>query len=64
MSDLSFRDINQEVLRSLEFPSRPYLAVLAFLACAIGWGVICFYYQVQTGMGVTELDVPEFVPRG
>ena len=58
MSDLTFRDINQEVLRSLEFPSRRYLAVLGFLLCGMAWGGYCWRYQIMTGMGVTGLGLP------
>jgi molybdopterin-containing oxidoreductase family membrane subunit len=53
-----FRQINQEVLQSLAFPTRRYLGLLGVLACFIGWGAVCFYYQVQTGMGVTGLNLP------
>jgi molybdopterin-containing oxidoreductase family membrane subunit len=58
MPDLTYREINQEVLQSLSPPARWYWGLLAFLAIGMGWGLFCWYYQIETGMGVTGLTIP------
>jgi molybdopterin-containing oxidoreductase family membrane subunit len=58
MSELRYREINREVLQSLSFPTRRYLAVLALLGAGMVWGGICWYYQTQKGMAVTGLALP------
>jgi molybdopterin-containing oxidoreductase family membrane subunit len=57
MEQLPYRQVNDEVLQALAFPSRRYLGLLLVLAGGIGWLGLCFGYQVFTGMGVTGLNL-------
>jgi Ni/Fe-hydrogenase subunit HybB-like protein len=58
MESVGYREVQQEIVRGLGFPSRGYLAVLVVLAAGVGAGVLAFGYQVTRGMGVTGLAVP------
>ena len=53
MADLTYREINQEVLQSLSPPSRGYWGLLADCFVGVVWGGLCWFYQTQLGMGVT-----------
>ena len=58
MENLSFREVNQEILRTLSPPPRRYylvlgLLVLGMLTAATVWG-----YQIVVGLGVTGLLHP------
>ncbi|GFO54048.1 hypothetical protein GMSM_10550 [Geomonas sp. Red276] len=58
MADLGYGEINDDVLQAMQKPGIPYFLALAFLAAIIGWGALCWTYQVQFGMGVTGLNRP------
>jgi Ni/Fe-hydrogenase subunit HybB-like protein len=56
--DLTYAEVNEQVLEPLQTPSRLYFVVMAFLAAGILWALSCWIYQVKTGMGVTGLSIP------
>jgi len=39
-------------------PGKFYFLVILFLMMVIGWGVICWIYQVKTGMGAAGINHP------
>lgn len=58
MSDLTFNEINDDVLGPLRTPRRAYFIVIAILVAGISWALVAWIYQVRTGMGVTGLSIP------
>jgi Ni/Fe-hydrogenase subunit HybB-like protein len=56
MAATPYRQVHEDILQGLSFPSRPYLALLALLAAGAGWALICFLHQTLSGMGVTGLN--------
>ncbi len=53
-----FRDINRDILRTLEKPSIGYLVLLAGILAGVGVLGFCFATQVRYGMGVAGLNHP------
>ena len=49
---MTFRKINEDILRTLGPPSRMYLANLGLILAVLALGVYAFSYQVRTGLGV------------
>ncbi len=58
MREFTYRQVNEDVLRTLALPSWRYLAVLGLLALGVAWGLACWSYQIAVGMGVTGLNSP------
>ena len=58
MADLSYEEINDDVLGAMGRPRAPYFVALAFLAALTGWAALCWVYQIQLGMGVSGLNRP------
>jgi Ni/Fe-hydrogenase subunit HybB-like protein len=58
MPNLSYSDINNEVLRTLFRPGRLYWCVLSIFFLGVVAMVLCFAYQVSGGLGVTGLMHP------
>jgi len=58
MTATPYREVHEDILQAVRFPSRRYLGLLALLAGGMGWAALCFGYQVMTGMGVTGLNLP------
>jgi Ni/Fe-hydrogenase subunit HybB-like protein len=56
--ELKYGEINDDALSALQKPGFPYFFALATLAALLGWGAVCWLYQVQFGMGVTGLNRP------
>jgi Ni/Fe-hydrogenase subunit HybB-like protein len=52
MQDLSYRDINKEVLRTLFRPGRVYYSMLAISFLGVLAMAACFAYQINRGLGV------------
>ena len=57
-SSQKMREIDDQVVRSLERPSRGYIAVVAFFALLAVAGVIAYMFQYYIGMGVTGICIP------
>lgn len=53
-----FRDINRDILRTLEKPSIGYLVLLTGILAGVGVLGFCFATQVRYGMGVAGLNHP------
>jgi len=58
MENLSFRDVNREILRTLSPAPRHYYLIVGLLFLGILWGATCWAYQILTGLGVTGLLHP------
>ena len=55
---MSFRKINDDILRTMGPASRTYRAGLGLALTVLGLAVYAFYHQVQTGLGVAGYDPP------
>lgn len=60
MRDLSYNDVNKDVLRPLFTPDLAYLAVLALTLIVLGLGGACWAYQLVYGLGVAGYHPPVF----
>jgi molybdopterin-containing oxidoreductase family membrane subunit len=58
MSDLTYRDMNDDILGPLKRPGRAYFVTLAVFLAGIGCALAAWLYQVHTGMGITGLNHP------
>ena len=58
MEDLSYSDINHEVMRGMAPPGRVYLFFLASCFLGIVYGALCWAYQIATGLGVEGIKHP------
>jgi Ni/Fe-hydrogenase subunit HybB-like protein len=54
----SYREVDQAVLRTLEFPGLKYWAWIGFLLLCVIWGALCWTRQIYEGLGVTGLRQP------
>ena len=55
---MSFRRINDDILRGLEAPGLAYFAGVGLALAALLWGLYAFWYQVQVGLGVAGYQPP------
>jgi molybdopterin-containing oxidoreductase family membrane subunit len=55
---MSFREINDDILRTLSAPSRLYVASVVVLIAVLGWAGVALAYQYQTGLGVAGYRPP------
>ncbi len=53
-----FKDINRDILRTLERPSLGYFLMVLVIIGGVGVGGLCFSIQLQQGMGVAGLNHP------
>lgn len=60
MRDLSYNDVNKDVLRPLFTPDLAYLAVLTLTLIVLGLGGACWAYQLVYGLGVAGYHPPVF----
>ena len=60
MKDLSYSDVNKDVLRPLFTADFSYLAVLATTLLVLGVGGMCWVYQLVYGLGVAGYHPPVF----
>jgi len=60
MKDLSYNDVNKDVLRPLFTADFSYLAVLATTLLVLGAGGLCWVYQLVYGLGVAGYHPPVF----
>ncbi len=58
MEKLSFAEIDQTVLNSLEPPGRTYWTIVALLFAGVLLGAACWAYQIVTGIGVGGQNNP------
>lgn len=54
----SYRQINEDILRTLDTPAPAYFASLGLLLAVLGFGVYAFTQQWQTGLGVAGYEHP------
>ncbi len=55
---LSFRDIDETVLKTLSPPDRGYWMLVAVLLAGVLAGAACWVYQIFTGIGVGGQNIP------
>jgi molybdopterin-containing oxidoreductase family membrane subunit len=58
VAQLSYQEVNEEVLKTLSPPSPRYWLLIAGLLAVIGAGALAFLYQTLRGMGVAGLNSP------
>lgn len=58
MQPLTFRQVDRDILRTMEPPGRLYYGLLALVLAVILWGVYAWWYQIQTGLAVAGLNNP------
>ena len=58
MTQLSYSQIDNDVLEALRRPRWYYFAVLTVLGGLIAWFMACWIYQVHAGMGVAGINSP------
>jgi Ni/Fe-hydrogenase subunit HybB-like protein len=58
MTELTYRDIHEDVLAGTAPPGRLYRGIMVGLAAGIAWAGLCWLYQVKRGMGVAGLNQP------
>jgi Ni/Fe-hydrogenase subunit HybB-like protein len=58
MESLSYKEINQEVLRTLSPPKKVYYLLVGICLTGILFGASCWAYQILTGMGAAGLMHP------
>ena len=56
--ELSYKQINRDLLRTMEPAGRLYYAVLGVDLVVLLWGIFAWVYQIKTGLGVTGLNNP------
>jgi molybdopterin-containing oxidoreductase family membrane subunit len=55
---LTYNKVNQDVLRMIEPPTRAWLILFVCDLLVLGFGLMCFAYQVRTGLGVAGYTRP------
>jgi len=53
-----YKDLNRDILRTLEKPSLTYLALVGFTVAGVLFATGCWLYQIVEGMGVAGLNHP------
>ncbi|MFQ5458061.1 MAG: hypothetical protein ACE5FC_06385, partial [Myxococcota bacterium] len=53
-----FRDINRDILATLDRPGKAYYALLAFVMSLVGLGAFAFTWQTYWGLGVAGYAPP------
>ena len=57
-SNVTFNEIDQTVLKTLESPSRFYWLSIVLLFCGVLIGAACWLYQILIGIGVGGQNNP------
>ncbi len=60
MKDLTYKDVNDDVLRPLFTPDLAYLAILTLTLTALVVSGLCWVYQLVYGLGVAGYHPPVF----
>src|SRR5262249_30187586 len=55
----TFADVNQVVLRSLDFPGSAYFGWMSLVALILAGGIACWVLQVYFGMGMAGKRNPQ-----
>jgi len=58
MQNLSYTDINHEVMRGMSPPGKAYLFFLVSCFLGIVYGALCWAYQIATGLGAAGVKHP------
>lgn len=58
MAPLTYRQINRDLLKTMEPPGRLYYVILALDLVVLAWGIYAWSYQIKTGMGVSGKNLP------
>jgi len=58
MSEVSYSQINRDLLKTMEPPGRLYYVVLGLDLVVLLWGIYAWVYQIRTGIGVAGLNNP------
>ena len=58
MVQLSYSQINRDLLKTMSPPGRVYYTILIIDLLVLAWGIFAWGYQIRTGMGVTGLNNP------
>jgi Ni/Fe-hydrogenase subunit HybB-like protein len=58
MTDLTFAEVDQTVLNTLEPPGRRYWMTVGILFLGVLTGAACWIYQILTGLGVAGMNNP------
>jgi molybdopterin-containing oxidoreductase family membrane subunit len=56
--DLTYSQINRDLLRTMQPPGKMYYGLLAVDLAILGWGIYAWLYQVRTGLGVAGISHP------
>lgn len=60
MKEVTYRDVNRDVISPLFTPSMAYLATLAVTLLVLAWGGYCWWVQLNFGLGVAGYHPPVF----
>ena len=58
MDTKDYRQVNEQVLRTLSFPGKTYWRVVGFLVLSVVFGMVCWGYQLATGIGASGKNHP------
>ncbi len=57
---ITYSKVNRDIIRMLDKPTVKWWALFLFDLAVLGVGLICFIYQIYTGLGVTGYRHPVF----
>ena len=57
---IGYSKVNRDIIRMLDKPTSKWWALFLFDLAVLGIGLMCFIYQVYTGLGVTGYSHPVF----
>ena len=58
MAETTYRQINQDLLKTMRPAGRVYYAILALDLLVLAWGIYAWGYQIKNGMGVSGKTHP------
>ncbi len=58
MNEMTYSDVNREIMRPMGSPSLFYKCVVGFWFCGIAIGGGCWAYQIATGLGAAGVNDP------
>jgi molybdopterin-containing oxidoreductase family membrane subunit len=58
MVNLTYSQINRDLLSTMRPPGRVYYALLVGVLLVLGWGAYAWIYQIRTGLGVAGISHP------
>lgn len=56
--NLRYRKVDNDILGTLQKPGKLYFLFISIALAGILWGAGAWYYQIQSGLGVTGLNIP------